>query len=52
MEIKKDCFAYNEEKRECAALKELYCYNEECKFYKTHQKLMNDYRQMVERGSK
>lgn len=38
-EIKKDCFAYtkrgNTEK--CAALKELYCKKEVCKFYKSKE---------------
>lgn len=34
-----DCIFYNETKRReyCGALKELYCSNEDCKFYKTEQ---------------
>lgn len=34
MEIKKDCFAYDTKHKYCDILKELYCRNEECKFYK------------------
>lgn len=34
MEIKKDCFAYNEEKRRCNALNDLYCKKEKCNFYR------------------
>lgn len=34
-EVKKDCFAYNDIKNNCNALKELYCVKENCKFYKT-----------------
>jgi len=33
MEIKKDCFAYNNKKDECNALKKLYCKSEKCSFY-------------------
>lgn len=32
-EIKNDCFSYNPIKRQCEGLKELYCKNEDCKFY-------------------
>lgn len=36
-QVKKDCFAFNDSASgsQCACLKELYCANEECKFYKT-----------------
>lgn len=34
MEIKKDCFAYDTRHKYCNVLKELYCRNEDCKFYK------------------
>lgn len=32
----RDCFAYMERKghKDCKALKDLYCKNEECRFYK------------------
>lgn len=34
--IHKNCFAYQSDcTNGCAALKELYCRNENCKFYKT-----------------
>ena len=33
---KKDCFAYNEQFKECDILDNLYCKNEECKFYKNN----------------
>lgn len=34
--IHKNCFAYQSDSLNgCAALKELYCRNESCKFYKT-----------------
>ena len=32
--IRRDCFAFDQERRMCKALKELYCACEECKFYK------------------
>lgn len=34
MEVKKDCFAYDAKYKDCNVLKELYCRNENCKFYK------------------
>lgn len=34
VKVRKDCFAYNEEHKDCNALRELYCRKEECKFYK------------------
>lgn len=52
MKIKNDCFAYNEEKRTCTALTELFCCKEECKFYKTHQQIADDYRLASERKAK
>lgn len=52
MKVKNDCFAYNEEKRTCTALTELFCCKEECKFYKTHQRIADDYRLAYERKSK
>ena len=32
--IKKDCFAYNDRKKECTALTQLECRTKECRFYK------------------
>lgn len=32
--IKRDCFAYNKENKDCDAFTELFCENKECKFYK------------------
>lgn len=32
--IKEDCFAYIKSKNKCSALKELYCGNKECSFYR------------------
>ena len=39
--INKDCFAYIERKGHegCKALKDLYCKNEECRFYKRKSKV-------------
>lgn len=34
MGIKYDCFAYSEISKKCNCLKELYCKDEECRFYK------------------
>jgi hypothetical protein len=36
-EVKKDCFAYNDEKTECKALKDLNC--TDCKFYKVKKSI-------------
>ena len=36
--VMKDCFAYNSEKKDCNALKALYCKYERCKFYKPKKK--------------
>lgn len=36
----KDCFAYEGEG--CGILKELYCKNEECRFYKTKEQYEGD----------
>lgn len=33
--LKEDCFAWNRDLGYCIALKETYCRNGECKFYKT-----------------
>ena len=38
-EIKTDCFAYNSEKNECYALKELSCKQKNCPFYKTKEQV-------------
>jgi len=43
MEINKDCFAYNEEKKCCNALDKLYCKREECSFYKNRKELSRAY---------
>ena len=34
IEVKKDCFAYDEAKNNCKALKALYCEIERCNYYK------------------
>lgn len=39
MQIKKDCYAYNQKKNDCNVLKELYCRKEECSFYKSNKEL-------------
>lgn len=52
MKVKSDCFAYNEEKGTCVALTELFCCKEDCKFYKTHQQIADDYRLASERKAK
>lgn len=41
--VKEDCFAYRKEKEECNALNELYCKNEECKFYKNREEIRKEY---------
>lgn len=33
---KTDCFAYDEEHKDCFALNQLYCKGEKCAFYKSH----------------
>lgn len=38
--VKKDCFAYDSEKKNCKALNALYCSRENCKFFK--QRKNND----------
>lgn len=35
---KKDCFAYDDAHFDCKALDKLYCTNEKCNFYKTHER--------------
>ena len=45
--VKKDCFAYipatTKKKEHCAALKKLYCAEEEyCRFYKTREQLRKE----------
>lgn len=35
IEVKTDCFGFDKAKQNCKALKELYCKNENCRFYKT-----------------
>lgn len=34
LNLKDDCFAYDKDKRECKALKELVCLTKKCSFYK------------------
>lgn len=34
MEVKEDCFAYDSKYKQCTALNDLYCKNENCRFYK------------------
>lgn len=43
MGIKKDCFAYDEGKEECTALTNLFCKNEECRFYKKKRIMSKNY---------
>lgn len=38
--VKRDCFAFDKDKFKCTVLKELFCANEKCKFYRN--KLEND----------
>lgn len=38
--IYEDCFAYKE--ATCSALNDLYCKNEECRFYKTEKQLLSE----------
>lgn len=40
--IETECFAFDKEKFECAALKELYCKDKNCKFYKTKEQLREE----------
>ena len=39
MEVKEDCFAYDQEHKECTALNDLYCKKEKCKFYKNKKQM-------------
>lgn len=41
--IKEDCFAYERDKHECKCLNELYCENENCKFYKRKEEIKRKY---------
>ena len=34
IEVKEDCFSFDEHRKKCKALKELYCEKEICNFYK------------------
>lgn len=40
--IKEDCFAFRKEKQECNCLRELYCNQEECRFYKSREKVKEE----------
>ena len=41
-EVKTDCFGYNPKKKNCSALKSLYCKKQpECPFYKTVEQMCN-----------
>lgn len=45
-EIKKDCFAYHEEKNLCSALSELVCeHKDKCPFYRHKSEI--DFREMA-----
>lgn len=39
MEVRTDCFAYDEKYKDCKALREMICKNRECKFYKSRDKI-------------
>ncbi len=39
VDIMKDCFAYDDKKKECRALKDLYCNCERCYFYKPKKEI-------------
>lgn len=39
IEVKRDCFAYDERRDNCKALKSLYCEFEKCNFYKTKKEV-------------
>jgi len=43
MEVKEDCFAYDSKYKQCTALNDLYCKNEECRFYKNKEKMSQSY---------
>lgn len=43
IEIKRDCFAYDERRNNCKALTDLYCEFEKCNFYKTKRCMGDDY---------
>lgn len=46
--VKRDCFAFDKDNFECTALKELFCANEKCKFYRNkleNNKLEKKYRE-------
>lgn len=50
---KKYCFAYNDKKNNCNALKHLYCeINGVCNFYKTQGTLDNQYKKIKENKGK
>ena len=40
--IQTDCFAFRKEKLECNALNNLYCKNEECRFYKNRDEYIKE----------
>lgn len=40
--VKLDCFAYDKDKIECKCLKELYCENEKCRFYKSREQIRKE----------
>lgn len=49
MEIKKDCYCYDLLKNDCKGLNDLYCKNQECKFYVTHEEYREKQRKVIER---
>ncbi len=43
IEVKKDCFAYEEITGKCRALTELVCKNKKCSFYKSKNRFLKGY---------
>lgn len=50
MNIKKDCFAYSVEHRECKALTKVFCKEENCKFYKTKEEFLKSKKEAEEKA--
>lgn len=42
LNVRTDCFAYDEKKQDCIALNQLYCMNEKCSFYKPKESVKHE----------
>jgi hypothetical protein len=50
LKVKCDCFAYMKYEKSCHALRELYCMDAECPFYKTAKQRCDECRKLRKKG--